>query len=260
MDTLLSLSASVIAVTLIACGGGQGDNPDGSNGNGNGDGGDGDGGGGGGSDAQPCGQLNAIIRDFKSGMPSDFEGTVAGERGLVTDTLGTDHKPVYAYPGVSPSNTVAGPDSFNQWYNDVNGVNQRFEIPLPLTETAPGVFEFDDADFFPLDGMGFGDEGNPHNFHFTTEIHGTFLYRGGEEFKFRGDDDVFVFVNNKLALDLGGVHGPEEDEIDFDARAAELGISTGTVYALDVFHAERHTTESNFRIETSIDCLSGVIY
>jgi fibro-slime domain-containing protein len=27
------------------------------------------------------------------------------------------------------------------------------------------------------------------------------------------------------------------------------------VYPLDVFHAERHTSQSNFRIETSIDCL-----
>lgn len=259
MRTLLA--ASAITVTVIACGGGGGDNPDGG-GNGSGDGGDGsgDGGGSGGPDAPMCGQLNAIMRDFKSGMPSDFEGTVADDRGIVEATLGTDHKPVYAFPGVSPHNTVSGPDSFNQWYNDVSGVNQRFQIPLPLTETSPGTFVFDDADFFPLDGMGFGDEGNPHNFHFTTEIHGTFLYRGGEVFTFRGDDDVFVFVNNKLAIDIGGVHGPAESSIDFDSAAGMLGITAGNTYALDVFHAERHTSESNFRIETSIDCLSGVIY
>jgi len=63
-----------------------------------------------------------------------------------------------------------------------------------------------------------------------------------------------VFVNGKLALDLGGVHGAQEDTIDFDAQAGALGITPGNTYALDVFHAERHTSESNFRIETSIEC------
>jgi fibro-slime domain-containing protein len=130
----------------------------------------------------------------------------------------------------------------------------HFEQPLPLTESPPGTFTFDNQAFFPLDNLGWGNEGDPHNFHFTTELHGTFTYKGGESFQFVGDDDVWVFVNKKLALDLGGIHSAETGTIDFDMAAAQLGIATGQTYQLDVFQAERHTVESHFRMVTTIDC------
>lgn len=202
-------------------------------------------------DSQACGTLNVTLRDFQAAHP-DFEGQTGVDRGLVRADLGMDGKPVYAPAGATA--TVSGAASFDQWYRDVSGTNMTFIQPLPLTEGPTGTFTFDDQDFFPLDGMGFGNEGNPHNFHFSSEIHGTFKYRGGEIFQFTGDDDVFVFINNKLALDLGGVHGPESLTVNFDASAAMLGIVIGSVYKLDVFHAERHTVQSTFRMVTTIDC------
>lgn len=209
-------------------------------------------------DGETCGQLGAVLRDF-SDKHEDFENPtyVAFSTGLtpgsVKPTLDKDGKPEYA-PNM-PTN-ITSQATFSQWYRDVAGVNMRYQIILPMQQVSPGIYVYENNAFFPVDNMGFGNEGRNHNFHFTTEIRGGFLYRGGEKFTFKGDDDVWVFVNGKLALDLGGIHGVETGTIDFDARAKELGIEVGKKYKLDVFHAERHVTASNFRMETSIECLS----
>jgi len=209
---------------------------------------------GGGDANRSCAELTVVLRDFRADHPDFEHATSTDDRGLVRAQLGSDGKPVYAHSG--PSATVAGPPSFDQWYHDAVGVNLKLEQPLPLVEGPPHTYTFDDQSFFPLDGLGWPNtEVFGHNFLFTTEIHTTFKYRGGEQFRFDGDDDVWVFVNSKLAIDLGGVHVAESGTIDFDARAAELGLAIGGVYALDVFHAERHTDQSHFRMVTTIECI-----
>jgi fibro-slime domain-containing protein len=201
-----------------------------------------------------CGTLlDATIRDFSLSHP-DFEdyGGNAAYKGLVKPDLGPDMKPVYANPGPTPQ--TSGPDAFKQWYNDTPGVNQTFQIQLNLTEIQPGLYQYKSDAFFPVDGQGFGNEGLNHNFGFTTEIHTQFIYNGGEKFTFTGDDDLWMFINNKLAIDLGGLHPPLSDTVDLDASAAMLGIAPGQTYKMDIFHAERHSDGSNFRIDTTIGC------
>lgn len=195
-------------------------------------------------------ELVATVRDFSQAHP-DFEYLIALDPGIVQDVLGGDGKPVYAG---GTAGTTTGAANFDQWYRDVAGVNVNLPVQIPLTDNGDGSYSFDDPAFFPIDGQGLGDEGNAHNYHFTLELHTQFTYQGGEVFTFRGDDDLFTFINGRLGIDLGGVHGPLQGSIDLDAMAGTLGIVPGGTYDLDFFFAERHTSESNFRIETTIGC------
>ena len=64
-----------------------------------------------------------------------------------------------------------------------------------------------------------------------------------------------VFVDGELVIDLGGVHGATTQYVDLD----RLGLVDGETYELAFFFAERHRTESNFRISTSLQLAdSGV--
>ncbi|MDO5576894.1 MAG: fibro-slime domain-containing protein, partial [Fibrobacter sp.] len=104
-------------------------------------------------------------------------------------------------------------------------------------------------EFFPLDNKGFGKEKQKHNFSFTMELHWEFEMKKGLVFEFEGDDDVWAFINNKLAMDLGGRHSAERGSFKLDN---DESLVVGKKYNLDFFFAERHTSGSTITITTNI--------
>jgi fibro-slime domain-containing protein len=121
-------------------------------------------------------------------------------------------------------------------------VSERQAAQIPPLYDATGTYPYD------VDGSG---NKRLHNFSFTSEVRYWFLYDQSKSYTldFTGDDDVWVFVNKKLAVDLGGIHLPVGGTVTIDATtAASFGLVDGNVYEVAVFQAERQTTGSSYKL------------
>ena len=140
------------------------------------------------------------------------------------------------------------------------------------------IYEDDTASslqFYPIDGLGYdailGDttdktntSGNgvrpEHpNGSYTLRGEAQFVYQDNLYFEFSGDDDVYMYVNGVLALDLGGAHGICTKRVNLKDVATKCHLTPGDVATFTFFYMERNSDASNFKIETNMELVQRAI-
>ena len=157
-----------------------------------------------------------------------------------------------AVKGSADSGSITSAATFNQWFHDIPGVN----MSAPLTVIGvkqvdgpyAGLYEISIPQFFPIDGALFGND-SAHNHYFTFEVVAEFVYdeSANYELLFKSDDDVWVFLEDTMIADLGGMKGSPEQWVDLN----RIGLVDGQTYRLYFFKTHR-SGQARFHLVTNI--------
>lgn len=192
--------------------------------------------------------LEARLWNFEPLQPPDFGSLLSPDAGsgldlgIVASTLGADDTPVYA--GMPTTWSTHGEASFANWFHDTPiNLSETLALPFGPSTADATLYAIKELSFFPVDDALFGNDriarDPSHNYYFTVAFTLTFRYHGGETFRFASDDDSWVFINRKLAVNLGGLHSAVAGTVNLDAQSAHLGLTVGQAYPLHFFYADR---------------------
>ena len=187
------------------------------------------------------------------------------EKGLAEFELNEKYLPVASAGRLTSNRGI----DFGRWFNANNENNVSYNGNLEMRYTEYGAeFVFEADDFYPLDaaesknGDSVNADGHNHLFTMNFAVPFTVLGSGEEEFVITADDDTFVFVGNKLAIDMGGIHeattgrfviyenGEIYSSVDGESLAySGIKVEKGEGSIVRVFHADRDSTESTFDVK-----------
>lgn len=188
------------------------------------------------------------------------------EKGMASYELSEEKFPVLS-AGKLTSNRGLG--NAERWFTAVEGKSASFLGTLGLKYEKEGTdFYFYREEFYPLDEVKFSEgdsvnrDGHNHLFTMSFAVPFTVLAGGSEKFEITADDDTFVYVGDKLAIDMGGIHdkvtgsfvihddgevyaGVDDEELAYTG----IRLDEGAGSMVRIFHADRDADDSTFGVK-----------
>lgn len=196
----------------------------------------------------------------------------------MTTVTGTDKKehsvPIYgmavdAYKSIVLTDNGTGTYSFEAGYS---GTKKDVRYDQESGTIYNGTNGGDESGFYPLEDLGYEQSGlltatskvnnGAKNGDFTLRGESQFVYNKDSNlyFTFTGDDDVYMYINGTLALDLGGAHGRNSKTVELNKLdPVKYGLVEGQVATFTFFYMERCSDASTFGIKTNMELVQRAI-
>ena len=254
----------------------------------------------GGNDQDDTITLIGVVRDFTADHP-DFDVVPPEGYGHymwnIATKLGEDGRPVYVGGGYKvlsqahdaqgrpicwtlcdpgagdtpaekdclDTGTITSAETFDQWFRDIIDLNKSALVTLTgvMQEDGEyeGLYEVNIPQFYPIDDMIFGNEGEDHNNFFTFTIAAEFTHdaSAGYVLMLKSDDDAYIFIEGpgipeggRMIGDLGGINGSPEQWVELN----RLGLDDGKPYDITFFKADRNDASSRLHLITNVPSTS----